>query len=98
MSAFAMIGHDGPGGAALRKQHRQGHIDHVTRLHDDGRVVLAGPIKSEDGSKSVGAIIILTASDLAEAEAIVRSDPYVSSGVFETLTVEPFLQVFPEPQ
>jgi len=98
MPTFAMIGHDGANSAALRKQHRNAHIDHITRLDDTGCIVLAGPIKSSDGSRSVGAVIILTAENLRDAEQIVRRDPYVASGVFETLTVEPFVQVLPKPQ
>lgn len=98
MPAFAMIGHDGPDGGTRRRAHRQAHLDHVTRLYDEGKILFAGPIKSEDRTKSVGAIIVLTARDLTEATSIVNRDPYVSGGVFETLTIEPFQPVLPEPQ
>jgi len=92
-----MIGHDGSEGIALRKKFHEPHVAHVTALHEQGRIVLAGPIKSDDGATSIGAVIAFTADSLKDARAIVAADAYVAAGVFQTLTVQPFRQVFPEP-
>lgn len=97
MPAFVMIGRDGPDGGARRNEHRSAHVEHVTRLFEAGRIVLAGPIKSDDVATSVGAVIIFEAADLEAARAVVEQDPYVRGGVFAELSVQPFRQVFPEP-
>ena len=96
MSLFVMIGWDGPDGASRRDQYRRQHIDHVQTLAHEGRIAFAGPIRSNTGDRSIGAVIVLEPVDLEEAWSIVKRDPYVTGGVFETLTVNPFKQVIPE--
>ncbi len=97
MPLFVMIGWDGPQGAELRAKHRDSHVAYVTGLHERGSVQFAGPIKSDSGEKSIGAVIVYKADDVAAARKLVDADPYVSGGVFETLTVNSFKQVFPSP-
>ncbi len=97
MPMFVMIGRDVPDSSALRAKFRREHVDRVTKLHEQGRIVLAGPIKSDDEATSIGAVIVLTADNLEEAKALVAADPYVTGGVFQKVTVQPFRQVFPEP-
>ena len=97
MPPFVMIGWDGSDGAKRRDQHRKQHLACVGDLDREGRIILAGPIRSEDGEKSIGAVIVFEAANLAEAREIIDRDPYVVGGVYESLTVSPFKQVFPEP-
>lgn len=95
MPTFVMIGHDRPDGAPRRDRHRTDHLAHVHALDDQGRIVLAGPIRNDANDMSVGAIIVFEADDLAAAKNVVDADPYVIGGVFESLTVAPFKPVFP---
>jgi len=67
-------------------------------LNDAGRIACAGPIKSEEGMRSTGAVIVFQAASLDDARRLVDRDPYVTGGVFETVTVSPFHVVFPEPK
>lgn len=97
MPLFVMIGWDGPQGAELRAKHRDAHVAYVTGLHERGSVQFAGPIKSDSGETSIGAVIVYKADDLAAARELVDADPYVSAGVFQALTVNPYKQVFPSP-
>jgi len=97
MPTFVMIGRDGSNGTTLRDAHRAAHVEHITRLDDAGRIVLAGPIRSDDGARSIGAVIVFEADDLEAARAFVDSDPYVRGGVFHEVTVKPFRQAIPEP-
>jgi uncharacterized protein YciI len=92
-----MIGWDGDDGAERRDAWRQQHVDHIRRLESEGRIKFAGPIKENDGTRSIGAVIVLQAADLHEARNVVNTDPFVAGGVFETLTVNPFKQVVPQP-
>jgi uncharacterized protein len=88
---FAIIGHDGPDGAALRPKVRQAHLENLRPLERAGKVKLAGPFT--DGS---GSLIIVDMETEAEAIAFANSDPYTTGGVFERVEVKPFRQVFPE--
>jgi len=88
---FVIIGHDGPGGAALRPRLRPAHLDNLRPLDRAGKVKIAGPFT--DGS---GSLIIVDMESEAEAIAFANSDPYKTGGVFERVEVKPLRQVFPE--
>ena len=97
MSLFVMIGWDGPRGTELRAEHRDAHVAYITDLNERGSVQFAGPIKSDEGEESIGVVIVYTAENLESGRRLVDADPYVSAGVFEKLTVNPYKQVFPSP-
>jgi uncharacterized protein YciI len=88
---FAIIGHDGPDGAALRPKVREAHLANLRPLANRGKVAIAGPFT--DGS---GSLIIVDMESEAEALAFANNDPYVTQGVFERVEVKPFRKVFPE--
>lgn len=88
---FVILGFDGPDGQARRKIHREAHLARIETLDSQGRVVLAGPLTDQTGS-----LIVIEADSLADAQALVKKDPYVVHGVFERVEVHPFLQVFPK--
>ncbi len=95
MPIFAMIARDGPDGLSLRKKFHNEHVAHVSALNDAGRIVLAGPLKDDDNENSIGAVIVFEAADLEAARRIVDQDPYVTAGVFESLTVNAFRKAYP---
>lgn len=95
MMHYVAVGQDGPTGAAHRDAHRQAHRRYMAELDRQGRVVLAGPIKSPDGTRSVGVVVVIEAEDLAEARRVFAADPYVTGGVYDQFTVAPFQRVFP---
>ena len=87
---YVIIGRDGPNAKELRPRLRPRHLEHLGAYDREGRVVLAGPLT--DG---YGSLIVLEAETLADVEEIMRQDPYVVDGVFESFSVHPFLKVFP---
>lgn len=88
---FVIIGRDGPNGKTLRPGLRPSHLDHVRRHQGGGHVLLAGPFT--DGA---GSMLVVDFESIDEARAMADADPYLTGGVFETVEVHPFLQVFPE--
>lgn len=90
MPLFVIIGHDAPDGPAKRPAVRPAHLEHLRPLSEAGRVKLAGPFTDQTGS-----LIVIEATDLAEVWSLVAKDPYVMEGVFNTVEVKPFMQVFP---
>ena len=93
---FVMIGQDGPEGADRREEHRVAHVAHVEALDGAGRIHLAGPIRDEKNTRSVGAVIVFEAPSLEEAWRVANEDPYVTGGVFASVTVAPFTHVYPK--
>lgn len=95
MALFIYAGYDGPDGAEKRPGLRPNHLDHLSQLDADGRILFAGPLKDAQGAPC-GSLIVMEAKDLAEARAIADNDPYTIGGVFERVDVFESLQVFPK--
>jgi len=94
MPWFALIGHDGPAGAALRKELRPAHLEGLEALDAEGRIRHGGPLIGDDGQPR-GSVVIFEAADLAEARAVAERDPYVQRGVFARYEVCETKPVFP---
>jgi uncharacterized protein YciI len=95
MPLFVLVGRDGPQGAERRKLHRDAHLENLQRLVDQDRVVLAGPLRDQQGLPR-GSVVVVKADDLASARQIAESDPYTLQGIFESVEVFETLQVFPK--
>ncbi len=94
MPLFVFIGHDGADGLERRKAARTRHVEHLEGLYRDGRLVFGGPIR-DASDRSIGALLVLDAPDLAAARAVVDRDPYVVAGVFARIEVSHFARAFP---
>ena len=94
MPLYAIIGKDGPRGLELRKLHREAHLANLTSRDRRGEIPHAGPLLDEGGNPA-GSVIILEAANLAEAQSIAKSDPYVVEGIFESFEVYETRAVFP---
>jgi hypothetical protein len=90
---FVIIGRDSRDAKELRPKHRPAHLAHLEPLDLQGRVLLAGPLT--DGA---GSLIVVDVDSAEECWELVGRDPYVTSGVFESVEVHPFLKVFPRGQ
>jgi|SRR5690606_6372688 len=60
-------------------------------------MVLAGPFLDDDG-KAIGSLMVVSAADKAEAEALVARDPYAVAGLFESVVVRPWNWVIKRPE
>lgn len=57
----------------------RGHFANISKLAEDGKLVLAGPFI--DAAPKRG-LYIFNVATIAEAEALVQSDPAVAAGIF----------------
>lgn len=57
-------------------EHVQAHVQHLTELERDNRLVLCGPFADFPGG-----MVIIRADSLEEAQALAEQDPFVASGV-----------------
>ena len=91
---YALVCFDRPGSATLRDQHRAAHQGFL-RLHEK-RIVFGGPLKDAADGPSTGALIVVDCATRAEAEALIGADPFYRNGVYESVSVRAFRQVFPQ--
>ena len=97
---FAIVSQDVPDSLPLRKVARPAHIKRLEELNQQQRLILAGPnpaIDSADPGEAgfTGSIVIAEFADLQQAQAWADDDPYVSAGVYQSVSVKPFKQVLP---
>ena len=69
---------------------RPAHLARLQLLHDEGRLLTAGPMPAVD-SNDPGAAGF---ESLEAAQAWADADPYVAAGVYEHVSVKPFKKVF----
>lgn len=97
---YAIITTDHDNSLDARLAARPDHLDRLTALKNEGRLILAGPhpaIDAEDPGAAgfTGSLIVAEFGSLAEAEAWANADPYVAAGVIKHATVKPFRKVLP---
>lgn len=98
---YAIMSNDVANSLSQRQATRAAHLQRLQALQDQGRLLLAGPHPSIDSETPgnagfSGSLIIAEFETLDEAKAWANVDPYVQSGVYASVTVKPFKQVFPK--
>jgi len=90
---YAIICFDRPDSAPLRDQHRAAHQAFLKS--NEKKIVFGGPLKDAADGPSTGALIVVDCASRAEAEALIGADPFYRGGVYESVAVRAFKQVFP---
>lgn len=98
---YAIISEDIPDSLPLRLPARPAHIERLSALQAEGRLLVAGPhpaIDSEDPGPAgfSGSLVVAQFDSLAEAQAWADADPYMAAGVYARVVVKPFRKVFPQ--
>jgi len=90
---YAVICFDRPDSSALRDAHRAAHQEFLKANAE--RIVFGGPLKHSADGPSTGALIVVNCATRQEAEAFIGADPFYCGGVYESVSVRAFKQVFP---
>jgi uncharacterized protein YciI len=98
---YAIITQDVENSLKDRLAARPKHLERLTALQEQGRLILAGPhpaIDCEDPGEAgfSGSLIIAEFESLEAAQTWADADPYVAAGVYANVTVKPFKKVFPK--
>ncbi len=96
---YSITGVDIENSLSQRLAARPDHLKRLQDLRDQGRLLLAGPnpaIDSNDPGEAgfTGSIVVANFDSLDDAQQWADSDPYVAAGVYASVTVKPFKQVF----
>ena len=84
---FCLICMDRPESQDLRLANRP---DHLAYMHENKRVIVAGPFLGEDGTTMIGSLIVLDVKTRAEAENWAHNDPYAKTGLFDGVEIHPW--------
>jgi uncharacterized protein len=91
---YAIVCYDRPDSASLRDAHRAAHMEYLKT--NSAKVVFGGPLKNTPEGPSTGALIVVNCATRQEAEALIGADPFYRNGVYESVAVRAFKQVFPQ--
>lgn len=97
---YAIIAEDVENSLQVRLSARPKHLERLTTLQEQGRLILAGPhpaVDSEDPGEAgfSGSLVVAEFESLEDAKAWADADPYVAAGVYANVTIKPFKKVFP---
>lgn len=98
---YAILSEDVANSLPKRQSARPAHLKRLQDLQDAGRLIIAGPHPAIDSNTPgeagfSGSLVIAEFNTLIEAQAWADIDPYVDAGVYATVSVKPFKQVFPQ--
>jgi uncharacterized protein YciI len=80
---FLVICRDGAGAVKARAEQLEGHLQHVERNWT--RYITAGPIREPGQDQIVGSVFLVLAGSLADAQALMNGDPYITCGMYESI-------------
>lgn len=97
---YAIIATDVPDSLENRLAARPAHLARLDDLKNQGRMVLAGPHPAVDSNDPgaagfTGSLVVAEFESLQAAEAWAAADPYKAAGVYGSVVVKPFKQVYP---
>jgi len=98
---YVILCKDFPNSLKKRIKHRKAHRERLSHLQNEGRLLMAGPFPTSDSLEPgedgySGSMIVAEFDTLGDAINWADKDPYVLSGVYESVEVKPFIKVFPE--
>lgn len=97
MPLFAIIGHDVADSTAKRTETRPKHLERLTALDAQNRLVLAGPTPITHGETAMsGSLVVAEFDNIEQAQSWANDDPYLIADVYSHVEIKPFLQVFPK--
>ena len=97
---YAIISEDNEESLEKRLAARPDHLARLTKLVDEGRLLIAGPHPAVDSSDPgpvgfTGSRVIADFESIEDARAWADADPSVAAGVYSKVTVKPFKRVLP---
>jgi uncharacterized protein YciI len=78
----------------LRKRVRPEHKAYLATVAD--RIAFAGPLTEDDGETMLGSLLAIDFPDRAAAMHWIGEEPFTKAGLYETVSVLPFINLWPQ--
>lgn len=93
MPFFAIIALDAPNSKAKRVDYLKPHAEALATIKNEGRLFAAGPLRNsiDDSAENLGSLLIIDFNSQAEAEAWFQDEPYSKAGVYQSVTIKPYV-------
>lgn len=82
---FMIKAYDGAGKLERRMEVRPRHLENMSKIN--GKVICAGGLLDEEG-KMKGSLMVMEFESRAVLEEYLKSEPYITDGVWEKVDVE----------
>jgi uncharacterized protein len=92
---FALLCTDKPASLELRAKMRAEHLAYLGSLGD--KMKAAGPFLDDAGNPT-GSLVIIEATNRAEAETMAAKDPYAIAGLFAHVEIKPWRWALKNPE
>lgn len=87
---FLVIGKDYADGLNRRMEHRGAHLENLRKLSREGKLYVAAGLLNEDKLLN-GSASFFTVDTREEVDELLKSEPYVTGNVWETIEIIPCL-------
>jgi len=78
----------------LRQRLRPAHREYVGRVAD--RIAFAGALVGDDGETRVGSLLAIDFANREEATAWIQDEPFTKGGLYASVQVQAFLNLWPQ--
>ena len=85
---FAIMCIDKPGVEEKRKQAMSAHIEYLSS--NPIKIVISGPLVSDDGERIVGSLFLVDAENRASVEEFQGNDPLLEADLWQSVEVRAF--------
>ncbi len=97
---YAIWAEDFPNSLKARAKARPAHVARLKILAENGQLLMAGPLPAVDSTDPgeagmTGSLVVAEFTSLPAAQSWADADPYIDAGVYEQVTVKPYLKVLP---
>ena len=89
MPLFLINARDKANSSDLRQATRQAHLEWAGEARH--KIVMAGPVLSDDGETMMGSTFVIEFDTLEEAKSWAAEDPYAKAGLFDRTEIIPFI-------
>ncbi len=96
---YVIYAEDNADSLEKRNAVRPAHLARLKLLHEEGRLIVAGPMPAVDSNDPgvagfTGSTVIAEFPSLETARPGQRTIPYIAAGVYKHVSVKPFKRVF----
>ncbi len=86
-SRFLAIGHGTPDRPVIPVELHEAHRDFMVEAGYRDRVIVGGPLLSDDGTQRVGTALTIELPSRAAVELMLANDPYAGAGHYERVEI-----------